>query len=252
MPNSRRPYIAGNWKMHKTASEASSFVGKLLPLLPAQETADVGLCVPYTALVACVEAARGTSLRIGAQNMHDEQSGPYTGEISAPMLVEIGVSSVVLGHSERRHHNCESDTELAKKVPAALEAGLEPILCVGETASERHGGATEDRLFAQIDTALASVDTERLSDVVIAYEPVWAIGTGEVATPARAQDASAFLRSVISRYSTEAASAIRILYGGSVKADNASELCEQADIDGALVGGDSLDPQKFASIVASV
>jgi triosephosphate isomerase (TIM) len=252
MPNLRKPYIAGNWKMHKTSAEASSFVGRLLPKLPAQEKPDVGLCVPYTALVACVEAARGTNLRIAAQNMHYAESGPYTGEISPPMLVELGVSSVVLGHSERRHYNCETDQQLAEKVPAALDAGLEPILCVGESESERHRGATEDRLFAQVDTALASVDPNRLSEIVIAYEPVWAIGTGEVATPAQAQDASAFLRSVISRFSTEASSAIRILYGGSVKADNANEILSQADIDGALVGGESLDPHKLASIAASV
>jgi triosephosphate isomerase len=250
-PADRRPYIAGNWKMHKTVAEARDYVERLLPRLPVRGGVDVGLCAPFTALAATVEAAKGSELVICAQNMHQAEEGPYTGEVSAPMLLELGVQGVVLGHSERRQYNCETDRDLQEKVPAALEAGLEPILCVGESEDEREEGETQRKLRHQVQEALAQVDDERLADVVIAYEPIWAIGTGRVATTEQAQEAIAFIRALVGDRSKEAAERVRVLYGGSVKPDNAGELLAQPDIDGALVGGASLDPDDFAEIVAA-
>jgi triosephosphate isomerase len=183
--------------------------------------------------------------------MHQEETGAFTGEISAPMLVELGVDSVVLGHSERRRDQGESDRALKEKVPAALAAGLEPILCVGETEEERAGDETERRLRHQVQEDLELVPEERLGELVIAYEPVWAIGTGLTATPAQAQEAIAFVRALVGDRSEEAAERVRVLYGGSVKADNAGEILHQADVDGALVGGASLDPEDFVRIVAA-
>jgi triosephosphate isomerase (TIM) len=183
--------------------------------------------------------------------MHQEQSGAYTGEISAEMLVELGVDGAVLGHSERREHFGETDRALQAKVPAALAAGLVPVLCVGESEDERERGDTERKLRGQIDEGLEGVEDERLADVVIAYEPIWAIGTGKVATPEIAQEAVAFIRALVGGRSEEAAARVRILYGGSVKPDNAAELLAQPDVDGALVGGASLDPEGLARIVAA-
>lgn len=245
----RRPYIAGNWKMYKTASQASSFVGALLSELDQSSSAEVGLCVPFTALAAAVEAARGTDVRIAAQNMHQATEGPYTGEVSAPMLAELGAEGVVLGHSERRQYNCETDEALAEKVPAALASGLEPILCVGESEAERHANQTESRLRTQVHTALCAVESARVAELVIAYEPVWAIGTGNVATPDIAQEAICHIRALVAELFGAGADAVRILYGGSVKPETAGEICAQPDIDGALVGGASLDPEVFAAIV---
>jgi triosephosphate isomerase (TIM) len=251
MPESRRPYVAGNWKMHKTVAEAEVYVEKLLGQLPAGDRVDVGACVPFTALAAAVSAAEGSALRVCAQNMHQDAEGAYTGEVSAPMLVELGVDGVVLGHSERRRDNCETDRALQDKVPAALDAGLEPILCVGETEEEREAGETERKLRHQVQEALYKVDPERLPGVVVAYEPIWAIGTGRTATPEQAQEAMAFVRALVGDRSREAAERVRILYGGSVKPDNAAEILAQPDVDGALVGGASLDAAGFAEIVAS-
>jgi triosephosphate isomerase (TIM) len=250
-PAGRRPYIAGNWKMHKTVVETREYVSHLLPRLPVRGGTDVGLCVPFTALAAAVEAAEGSELVICSQNMHQAPEGPYTGEVSAPMLVELGVDGVVLGHSERREYNCETDRDLQEKVPAALDAGLEPILCVGESEDEREQGETQRKLRNQVQEALVQVGDERLADVVIAYEPIWAIGTGKVATTEQAQEAIAFIRALVGDRSDEAAQRVRVLYGGSVKPDNAAELLAQPDIDGALVGGASLDPEGFAEIVAA-
>jgi triosephosphate isomerase (TIM) len=243
----RTPYIAANWKMHKTVAEAAAFVDALLPRIAATQC-DVVICPPFTALGEVVERRRGTAVRVAAQNMHEEDSGAFTGEISAPLLAELDVEAVVLGHSERRQHFCETDEALARKVPAALAAGLEPILCVGESEAARDGGETEEVLERQLQTDLANLESGRLSEVVIAYEPIWAIGTGRTATPEQAQEACAFIRDVV-RMRGAAADRVRILYGGSVNPDNAAELMSKPDVDGALVGGASLDPEDFATIV---
>jgi triosephosphate isomerase (TIM) len=246
----RTPLIAGNWKMHKTRGEAEEFVRALLPRI-AGHACDVGICAPFTALEPLVEETRGTGVAVYAQNMHEEPSGAYTGEVSGPMLTDLDVTGVVLGHSERRHVFCETDKHLALKVPAALHAGLEPILCVGETESEREAGDTQRKLRHQVQEGLHNLADERLAEVVIAYEPVWAIGTGTVATPDQAQEAIAFVRALVGDRSQEQAERIRLLYGGSVKADNAAELLGLPDVDGALVGGASLEVDSLAAIVAA-
>jgi triosephosphate isomerase len=219
----------------------------LLPQIAATQS-DVVICPPFTALSAVVERRYGTAVKVAAQNMHEEESGAFTGEISAPMLVELDVEAVILGHSERRQLFCETDEALARKVPAALAAGLEPILCVGETEEARDAEQTEAVLERQMQADLAGVKDTELSQVVIAYEPIWAIGTGRTATPEQAQEAVAFIRDLL-RARGAAADQVRILYGGSVKPGNAAELMAQPDIDGALVGGASLDPGDFAAIV---
>jgi triosephosphate isomerase len=243
----RTPYIAANWKMHKTVAEAVAFVDALLPRIAATQH-DVVVCPAFTALGAVVERRYGTAVRVAAQNMHEEDSGPFTGEVSAPMLVELDVDAVILGHSERRELFGETDEALARKVPAALAAGLEPILCVGESEEARDAGQTEEVLERQLQADLAGVDSTDLAGVVIAYEPIWAIGTGRTATPEQAEEAIAFIRDVIRRRG-DAAEDLRILYGGSVKPDNAAELLRREEIDGALVGGASLEPDSFAEIV---
>jgi triosephosphate isomerase len=243
----RTPYIAANWKMHKTVAEAVAFVDALLPRIAATQH-DVVVCPPFTALGAVVERRYGTAVRVAAQNMHEEDSGPFTGEVSAPMLVELDVDAVVLGHSERRQLFGETDEALARKVPAALAAGLEPILCVGESEEARDAGQTEEVLERQLQADLAGVGSTDLAGVVIAYEPIWAIGTGRTATPEQAEEAIAFIRDVIRRRG-DAAEDLRIIYGGSVKPDNAAELLRREEIDGALVGGASLEPDSFAEIV---
>jgi triosephosphate isomerase len=250
MPD-RRPYIAGNWKMHKTIDEARAFVDELVPAIEGIDGVDVGLCVPYTALGAVVAACEGTELIVCAQNMHQADSGAFTGEVSAPMLTELRVGGVVLGHSERREYFNETDRALQEKVPAALAAGLQPILCVGETEEERERDETQRKLRYQVQEALEKLPEERLADVVIAYEPIWAIGTGRVATPDQAQEAIAFIRALVGDRSKDAAARVRVQYGGSVKPDNAAEILSQPDVDGALVGGASLDARDFARIVAA-
>jgi triosephosphate isomerase len=245
----RAPYVAGNWKMHKTVAEARAYVEKLNARLPAGKGVDVALCVPFTALAATVEAAAGSGVKVLAQNMHQAAEGAFTGEVSATMLTELGVDGVVLGHSERRRDHCETDRALQDKVPAALAAGLEPILCVGETEEERESGETQRKLRHQVQEALAEVPDERLAEVTIAYEPIWAIGTGKVATPEQAEEAIAFIRALVGDRSESAAAAVRVLYGGSVNGDNAREILSQPNVDGALVGGASLDPEEFARIV---
>ena len=245
MPD-RTPYIAANWKMHKSVAEAGAFVDALLPRIAATQH-DVVICPPFTALTAVVERRYGTAVKVAAQNMHEEGSGAFTGEVSAAMLVELDVEAVVLGHSERRQYFGETDEALARKVPAALAAGLEPILCVGESEEARDGGQTEGVLERQLQADLAAVESARLPEVVVAYEPIWAIGTGRTASPEQAQDACAFIRDVLRERGS--GDAVRILYGGSVKPANAAELLAQPDIDGALVGGASLDPDDFAAIV---
>jgi triosephosphate isomerase (TIM) len=249
----RRPYVAGNWKLWGTRAEADSYCERLLTLLPdsGRRPADVGLCVPFTSLEVCTEKLRGSDVRVCAQNMHQEHTGAFTGEISAAMLTELGIDGVVLGHSERRQYFGETDRALQDKVPAALDAGLEPILCVGETEEERERGETQRKLRHQVQEALERLAPERLPEVVIAYEPIWAIGTGLVATPEQAQEAIAFVRALVGDRSKEAAERVRVLYGGSVKPENAAEILAQPDVDGALVGGASLDPDGLARIVAA-
>ena len=247
----RTPVIAANWKMHKTIEEAEAFLSEFLPRTREVQASEIVVCPPYLALKAVVELCVQTRIGVAAQNMHEEPEGAFTGEVSAPMLREVGVDGVVLGHSERRTYFAETDEALARKVPVALEAGLLPILCVGETESQRDAEATEDVLRHQVEADLAGVAEERLAEVVIAYEPVWAIGTGRTATPEQAAEAIGFIRSLISSRSDEAAGSIRILYGGSVTPDNASELLGREEIDGALVGGASLEPEGFAQIVSA-
>jgi triosephosphate isomerase len=243
----RTPYIAANWKMNKTVAEAAEFIDALLPRIAATQH-DVVVCPPFTALHEVVERRRGTAVRVAAQNMHEDESGAFTGEVSAPMLVELDVEAVVLGHSERRQLFGETDEALAKKVPAALAADLEPILCVGESEEARDAGQTEEVLERQLQADLAKVADEDVAKVVIAYEPIWAIGTGKVATPEQAQEACGFIRDVL-RARGAAADDVRILYGGSVKPGNAAELLALPDVDGALVGGAALVAEDFAAIV---
>jgi triosephosphate isomerase (TIM) len=247
----RTPLIAGNWKLHKTVQEAEEFIQALLPRVSSVARAEVAICPPFTALQAMVDSTRGSRVAVFAQNMHQAAEGAFTGEISASMLNEVGVHGVVLGHSERRLLFGETDRALALKLPAALAAGLQPILCVGETEDEREAGDTERKLRHQVQEGLTRVETERLGELVIAYEPIWAIGTGQVAAPEQAQEAIAFVRALVADRSREQAQLTRVLYGGSVKAENAAELLALPDVDGALVGGASLDAESFAAIVAA-
>jgi len=248
----RTPMIAGNWKMYKTIEQAEQFIGALLPRVSSVDGVDVAICVPFTALQAMVDSTRGSRVAVYAQNMHFAAEGAFTGEVSAPMLSELDVHGVVLGHSERRQLFGETDKALAQKVPVALAAGLQPILCVGETEEERERGDTERKLRHQVQEGLARVAPAQLGEIVIAYEPIWAIGTGQVATSEQAQEAIAFVRALVADRSPEQAQVTRILYGGSVKPENAAELLALPDIDGALVGGASLDAESLASIVAAV
>jgi triosephosphate isomerase len=250
-PGDRVPLIAGNWKMHKTVRETEQFLSTLLPLIESVTGVDVVVCPPFPALERAVERTRGSGVEVYAQNMHQELEGAFTGEVAPPMLVELGVSGVILGHSERRGMFGETDRALQQKVPAALGEGLTPVLCVGETEEEREAEETERKLRHQVQEDLARVPTERLADVVIAYEPIWAIGTGRVATPEQAQDALAFIRALVADRSPEQAQRIRLLYGGSCSPENAPSILTLPDVDGTLVGGASLVPESFAAIVAA-
>ena len=247
----RTPFIAGNWKMHKTVAEAEAFVAGLLPGLSTISGVDVVVCPPFTALGPVVDSTRGSRVQVFAQNMHHEQQGPFTGEVSPRMLGELDVHGVILGHSERREMFGETDRALQLKVPAALDHGLVPILCVGETEEEREGGETERKLRHQVQEDLARVETERLGDVVIAYEPIWAIGTGLTATPEQAQDAIAFIRALVADRSPEQAQRTRVLYGGSVNVESCPSLLSLPDVDGALVGGASLEIESFVAIASA-
>jgi triosephosphate isomerase len=238
--------------MNKTVAEAEEFIQALLPRVSTADGADVAICPPFTALTAMVDSTRGSRVQVFAQTMHQSDAGAFTGEISAPMLTELDVHGVVLGHSERRQYFGETDKALMHKVPAALDAGLQVILCVGETEEERENGDTERRLRHQVQEGLEKVPTERLGEIVVAYEPVWAIGTGQVATAEQAQDALAFVRALVADRSKEQAEQTRILYGGSMKPDNAAELLALPDCDGGLIGGASLDVEQFVSIIEAV
>ncbi len=248
MSTDRRPLVAGNWKMHKTPGEAREFCTALAALVGAEPAVDVAVCPPYTALAAAVDALAGTSIAVCAQNVHEAASGAHTGDISAPMLRDVGVQGTLVGHSERRAAG-DTDDQVALRVRAGIDAGLLVVLCCGESLDTRRAGDTERWVTRQVQSALADVHAADIDRLVIAYEPIWAIGTGETATPAQAQEACAIVRAVAAQRVD--ASALRVLYGGSVNPGNAAELMSQADVDGALVGGASLDPGSFAQIVAA-
>jgi triosephosphate isomerase (TIM) len=246
---SREIIIAGNWKMNKTNQETESYIRELSPLV-ASAKASVYLAVPFTAIESGVRAAKKTNIVIGAQNMHEAVSGAFTGEISGGMLTAAGAEFVILGHSERRQIFAETDQTINKKLVRALLDDLLPILCVGETLEERESDSTFQVIEKQMKEGLKSVSTEDINRIVIAYEPVWAIGTGKTATPSQAQEVHQFIRDLLTDlYGKKVASKISILYGGSVKAENTKDLMEQADIDGALVGGASLEAASFAKII---
>ena len=246
----RRPVIAGNWKMYKTQAEARAFFTAFAPLVASSTHCDIIVAPPFTALAASVEAVKGTAISIAAQDMHGEPEGAFTGEVSAPMLVEVGCRAVIIGHSERRQFFGETDETANAKVKAALAAGLTPILCVGETLVQREAGRTEEVLDRQFCGGLAALTGDEFSRIILAYEPVWAIGTGRTATPEMASEAHRFLRQQAAAvFTPDRAVGLRILYGGSVKPDNCKGLMAQMEIDGALVGGASLKPEAFASIV---
>jgi triosephosphate isomerase len=246
----RKPIVAGNWKMNKTAAEAKALVEGLKAALGEVDQVDVVLCPPFTALHAVAQAIAGTRMDLGAQNMHQEKSGAFTGEVAADMLREAGCHYVILGHSERRQYFHETDELVNRKAKAALAAGLHPIVCVGERLEEREAGQTEDVVSRQVKGSLAGLGANDLLRTVIAYEPVWAIGTGKTATPAQAQEVHALIRRRLKEMAGDAvAQSVRIQYGGSVKASNARELFHQPDIDGGLIGGASLEAGSFAEIV---
>ncbi|MEN6406688.1 MAG: triose-phosphate isomerase [Thermoguttaceae bacterium] len=247
----RRPFIAGNWKMNTNRDSAVALAEGVVRAAADVTGADLAVCPPSCYLDAVGKALAGSKVLLGAQNMYFEKDGAFTGELSAAMLRDLGCTYVILGHSERRHILGETDALINKKVHAALAAGLIPILCVGELLSEREAGQTLSVIRSQFDGSLAGLSADQMKTVVIAYEPVWAIGTGKVATPQQAEDVHLGLRKIIAeRYNAAVADVVRIQYGGSVKPSNAAELLKQADIDGALVGGASLKADQFLGIVA--
>ncbi|MFZ0211900.1 MAG: triose-phosphate isomerase [Candidatus Acidiferrales bacterium] len=242
--------IAGNWKMYKTQAETRAFFEAFKPLVAGVKQCDIVVVPPFTALAAAVEAARGSSITIAAQDAHWEREGAFTGAVSMPMLVEVGCRGVILGHSERRRYFGETDETVNRKVKAAIAAGLQPIVCVGESLQEREARKTDEVLERQFTGGMAALTAEGFSRILIAYEPVWAIGTGQTATPEIAGETHGFLRQLATkRFGSDSAAACRILYGGSVKPGNIRSLMAQEDIDGALVGGASLDPRAFSEIV---
>ena len=247
----RRKILAANWKMNLTNVEAASYLQAFLTEVGEVDDVEIVIIPPFTSIPTVAQISeRAPFIRLGAQNLHWERSGAYTGEISATMLRALFVKYVVIGHSERRSMFSETDEMVHRKVGAALEAGLRPILCVGETLAEREAGSVQKVLRRQIEAGLKGVTGDHLSEIVLAYEPVWAIGTGRTATPAQAEEAHAFIRSVLAEvFDQNVADRIRIQYGGSVKPENTEELMRRPDIDGALVGGASLDPRSFAEII---
>ena len=246
----RRPLMAGNWKLYKTAAETAAFFEKFRPLVESAIERDIVICPPFPNLAAAVEATRGTLIEIGGQSLYWDKEGAFTGEVSGPMLVAVGARWVIIGHSERRQYFGETDETVFKRTVAALEVGLNPIVCVGERLEERDAGQTEAVLLRQFHDGIAGLTPEQFARIAIAYEPVWAIGTGKTATPEMASEAHRFLRGQgAARYGMDAAAQARILYGGSVKPNNIKGLMALEDIDGVLVGGASLDAASFAAIV---
>ena len=249
---SRRALIAGNWKMHKTPQETEAFIASFLSVIPSAGAADLLLIPPFTSLDRAGRLLAGSEVALGAQDLHEESSGAFTGAVSGEMVRDAGCTYVLVGHSERRALFHDDDHLVGRKLQAALSAGLRPILCVGETLDERRAGSMTDVLVRQLSAGLEGLSSERMGEVTVAYEPVWAIGTGETATPAQAQEATAWIRTWLAECFDDAtAQTMRILYGGSVKPANAAELLSQPDVDGGLVGGASLDPEAFASIAAA-
>lgn len=245
----RKAIIAGNWKMNKTATEAAKLVDELIPAVK-DASCEVVICTPYTDLVTAVEKTKGTNIHVGAENVHFEKSGAFTGEISADMLVDLGVEYVIVGHSERRQYFAETDQTVNKRALAALNAGLKVIICVGESLQQREEGVTEELVRMQTKIALRDVTAEQMANVVIAYEPIWAIGTGKTATAEDAQEVCGAIRETLKEmFGEELANGIRVLYGGSAKPGNIAELVAKPDVDGALVGGASLKAADFASMV---
>lgn len=246
----RRPLIAANWKMHKTTQEAKSFMAELLPKIAQEKERDVLICPPFPLIFAVDQGREGSNVLLGAQNMHEKEKGAFTGETSPLMLKDLNCEFVILGHSERRWVFNETDEIINKKVVTAIQAGLIPILCVGEQFEDREKGLTDQVILDQLEKGLKGIDENHISNMVIAYEPVWAIGTGKNATSKDAQEACALIREFIhSRFGNEVSDKVRILYGGSVKPDNVASYMEQDDIDGALVGGASLEAESFAKLV---
>jgi triosephosphate isomerase (TIM) len=249
----RKPIIAGNWKMNKTLAEARSFVEEVKGLVPSADTVDSVICAPSLFLDCLADEAEGTSLAIGAQNMHFEESGAFTGEISPVMLKDLNVQYVILGHSERRELFGETDELVNQKTQAAFKHGLTPIVCVGETLDQREADNTKDVVKEQTEKGLSGLTDEQMKQTVIAYEPVWAIGTGKTASSEDANEVCAYIRSVVAeQFSQDVADAVRIQYGGSVKPDNIKELMSMSDIDGALVGGASLEPKSYLQLLEGV
>lgn len=252
MSMKRRRIIAGNWKMNHGVATTRSVIATLRATLAAVNDVDVVVCPVFTSLAVAVDAVRGSAIAVGAQNVHWERNGAYTGEISADMLKELSVTHVIVGHSERRQYFGETDDAVNKRLAAAVQAGLIPIVCVGETLAQRMAGQTESVVTHQVHTGLACLSAAQMANVIIAYEPVWAIGTGVNATPAQAQEVHALIRNLVRlRFDEATAAKVRIQYGGSVKPENSAMLMSQPDIDGALVGGASLDPGVFSRIVQS-
>ena len=247
---SRKVIIAGNWKMNMTPSAAIKAVAETAALTAGKDGCEVVLCVPFVDIIPAAEAAKGTSVKIGAQNVHFEKKGAFTGEISADMLLETGAEYVIVGHSERRQYFGETDETVNKRTRAALDAGLKVILCLGEVIGQRQAGITEEIVSMQTKLDLAGIPAEQMKNVIIAYEPVWAIGTGLTATPEQAEEVCALIRRVVAGlYCPEIAEALTIQYGGSMNDANAAELLSKTDVDGGLIGGASLVPEKFAKIV---
>ena len=247
----RKGLVAANWKMNGSRDSNTALLKALVAGLDGAAAPDVLVCPPAVYLQQAGELLKGSNIMLGAQNMHDQQAGAFTGEISAPMLKDLGCSHVIIGHSERREIFGESDALIADKFAAALANSLSPVLCIGETQAQREAGETEATVLRQLDAVLQQVGADAFADAVIAYEPVWAIGTGLTATPDQAQEVHDLIRGTLARHNAEVAGAIRVLYGGSVKADNAAELFAQPDIDGALVGGASLVADDFLTICSS-
>ncbi len=246
----RRAVIAGNWKMNKTPSEAAEAVAKTAELTKGMNGCDVVLCVPFVDIAAAVDAARGTDVKIGAENVHFKESGAYTGEVSAKMLTECGVEYVIVGHSERRQYFAETDETVNLRAKAALSAGLKVILCLGEVLEQRQSGITSEVVSMQTKLDLAGISAEEMKNVIIAYEPVWAIGTGLTATPEQAEEVCALIRETLSgMYGKDVAEATTIQYGGSMNDGNAADLLSKVNVDGGLIGGASLVPEKFLKIV---
>lgn len=245
----RKPIIAGNWKMHKTVAEAVAFIDAVKTEIVSSDV-EALVCAPFTLLPSLVEATKGAAIKVGAQNMHFEDKGAFTGEVSADMLLDIGVTHVIIGHSERRQYFAETDETVNKKTIKALQKGLTPIVCCGETLEQREAGETKALVKVQIEKAFAGISAADAPKVVIAYEPIWAIGTGKTASSQDANDVIAYIRQVLEGiYGDETSEEVRIQYGGSVKPSNVEEIMNESDIDGALVGGASLEPSDFIQLV---